>query len=123
MTVSVMVWRAIFSVCTVTTGSFFRKAQYIAAPARAMPTRMKKISFLRPLRRRLGASAGGGKIGGVSTRRACRNAPDLSSAGIVWRLHNRNHNHNHNPARLIGEDFGDGLLPQRSHHAIQFWIK
>ena len=67
------------------------------------------MSFVRPLRLGLGASACGGKIGGVSTRRACRNAREMSSAGIGWSCANRNRNRNHNPARWTGEDFGDGL--------------
>src|ERR1017187_2326283 len=86
MTVSVMLWRATFSVCTLTAGSFFRNAQYIAAPSRATPMRLKTMSFLRPLRRGLGATACGGKIGGVSTRRACLNGAEMSSAGIVFAM-------------------------------------
>src|ERR1035437_703358 len=84
MTVSVMVWRETFSVWTLMAGSFFRNAQNVAAPSRATMMLAMMMNFPRPLRLGLGASAVGGKIGGVSTRRACPKTHELSSAGIAF---------------------------------------
>src|ERR1035437_4922595 len=83
MTVSVMVWRETFSVWTLMAGSFFRNAQNVAAPSRATMMLAMMMNFPRLLRLGLGASAVGGKIGGVSTRRACPKTHELSRTGIA----------------------------------------
>src|ERR1035437_7752426 len=83
MTVSVMVWRETFSVWTLMAGSFFRNATNIATASTTTMIMAMMMNFPRPLRLGLGASAVGGKIGGVSTRRACRKPRGLSSAGIA----------------------------------------
>src|SRR5882672_458376 len=70
MTVSVMVWRAIFSVWTLMAGSFFRNAKNMVNASTTTTMAEITMNFPRPLRLGLGASVGDFKIGGDSTLRS-----------------------------------------------------
>jgi hypothetical protein len=81
MTVSVIVWRETFSVCTVMAGSFFRNAKKMKPASTSTNPIAMTTNFPRPLRLAFGVGGDGDKTGGACTPRACRKKFQLSSAG------------------------------------------